>query len=336
MNKENYENEFEKNDAHNSVAKIIKNMQRIRQHNLLSHKANDKEKQNYLCLSQSLASAIENFKDDLLAKKIQEVYVESDKNSELMKYDALQERNWRIKEPVFSKALDDILVAFRKEDFIWIDEKHHIFNALKCLKAKEKSLQERICMYDSILPAHASLDKSSWAKHRKRIYKYAESIRDPDYISNKRRLLKGYKFFEEVSALVYFENAKYLITYNPRENEKSRGRQMDRDVHDPTYSFKDIRGFNIKQKLIPSPLGLHSAYETDEGIIIGSVGAIVSLYTKSGKSLLEGRHSIQKVRNRIFVTTGASVTEVVLFEKVDGSELLENQLAPCETFGCPD
>ncbi len=124
----------------------------IARSNIAEPAISNAEKDNYVSLADRLSSFIKDFVDDELIKKRDILLDRLNKNKDLMHYDPLQDSFWKKKENAFLQSLDDLLIAIAKDDFYSFDAKHHVFQAIKILGAAEKEPNEKLGVYDTVLP----------------------------------------------------------------------------------------------------------------------------------------------------------------------------------------
>ena len=147
-------------DIAEDLVHIISSMESLRQEQINGNTSSEKRNE-YLHLAYRLGSAIEATADKQMATRFQSVLEKVNANPALLQYDYLQDQFWRKAEPEFSRTLDNILLFIKGDAFNGLQEKHHLFNALKYIGSKEEPLKERLRIYDTILPFHSTTSSNS-------------------------------------------------------------------------------------------------------------------------------------------------------------------------------
>ena len=144
--------ELDEQDVQQDLHKIISAMGLIRNEQLTKNGICDENKNEYLHLTYRLASAIGGLADIPLLEKTEGIFTAIDNNPALLSYDYLQDAFWRNTEREFTESLDRIVIALQKDYFTGLEDKHHVFNALKFLGSTEEPFETRMQIYDTILP----------------------------------------------------------------------------------------------------------------------------------------------------------------------------------------
>jgi hypothetical protein len=153
--------ELTEQDVETNLVKILQSMSNTRSEAVLngvilsedSDKIN-KQKDEYLHLSHRLKNCLETLASDVLVEKMQNVVDHMNKDERLLRYDPLQDGYWEKNNPEFDDGLEEILIRFMKDDFNSLDSKHHILQAIKLLGIAESSDEERVKVFNTILPYH--------------------------------------------------------------------------------------------------------------------------------------------------------------------------------------
>ncbi|MBI5065005.1 hypothetical protein HZA97_02105 [Candidatus Woesearchaeota archaeon] len=149
--------EISDDDLQSSLVKILTSMESLRREQMKENLISDESKNEYLHLTYRLASILEGFARDekensVLTDRMQLVMDVVSKNNALLSYDFLQDDFWRGVEPEFSKTLDLILIRLKGDAFSGLQDKHHIINAIKYLAGSNLSFDDKVEVYDTILP----------------------------------------------------------------------------------------------------------------------------------------------------------------------------------------
>ncbi len=149
--------ELSQDDLQSSLVLILTNMESIRREQMKENLISDESKNQYLHLTYRLASILEGFakdekEDSGITEQMQSVIDCVSKNNALLNYDFLQDNFWRGVEPEFSKTLDLILIRLKGDAFSGLQDKHHIINAIKYLAGSNLNFDEKMQVYDTIMP----------------------------------------------------------------------------------------------------------------------------------------------------------------------------------------
>jgi hypothetical protein len=139
-------------DIHSDVVSILDSMSSIRQEQLTDNRVSDETKNEYLHLTCRLASCMQATADDGLRDKMQATFDALVGNAALMTYDYSQGSFWRRVDPNFSKNLESATICLIGDDFRGLEDSHHIWNASKYIWGNEASEDDRLGMYDTVLP----------------------------------------------------------------------------------------------------------------------------------------------------------------------------------------
>ena len=139
--------EIEEKDLQQDAAQIMETMSALRTA-AKQGKPKKSDEDEYLHLTYRLASILENMD---VTNDLQTIIAETNANPLLMQYDVQQDLMWRNRNPVFSKTLDTILVHVTRDRLRSIEDKHHIFQAVKYLGVADADNEERLKVYDTIL-----------------------------------------------------------------------------------------------------------------------------------------------------------------------------------------
>lgn len=169
--------ELGEQDLNNDFLSAIHSMGDIRHEQLTERKISDEDKNEYLHLAYRLASIIEGQIDKDLIKKMHGVVSKLNMNKALLSYDFLQDRFWREVEPDFTKKLDQTTIHLMGDEFQGLEDKHHIFNALKYLGSRDELLETRLAVYDTILPFNHNSTKNNKKLFEQQIKKTLKKVK---------------------------------------------------------------------------------------------------------------------------------------------------------------
>ncbi len=135
-------------DIRNDFSKIADSMRAIRAQHIIDGNVGDETKNEYLHLTNRLASTVEGLADKTISKNMGNMIEHMNKNPNIINYDYFCES---VNEN-FLKSLDNILIDIKGDNFSNLSDRHHLFNALKFLAVRNASLEQKLPIYDTILP----------------------------------------------------------------------------------------------------------------------------------------------------------------------------------------
>ncbi len=144
--------ELEEKDVGKNVLEVLSSMSMIRNEKLKVREISEEGRDEYLHLTQRLASGIEALSDGFMVENLKAVVEELNSNMKLLDYDPFQDEYWKKNNPRAMEGLENILISLVKEDFNTLDTKHHIMQAIKYLGAAGEKDSERERIYGTIFP----------------------------------------------------------------------------------------------------------------------------------------------------------------------------------------
>lgn len=171
-----------------AIAKDIEQMDALRDKQLAQGKLSDEEMDGYLSMSYALFEHIQSYDDAYVASRAATVRKALIGNKNILQYDILQDGFWREAEPAMSVALDDLTIALRGDDFLDMSEKHHVLGAIKHAICEGAGLEERIAVYDTILPRNSDSKENMHHSCMESLRKYGiVALRGTDIIRARNR-----------------------------------------------------------------------------------------------------------------------------------------------------
>jgi hypothetical protein len=151
--------ELSDHDVRTDAAMLLADMQALREEGLADRTLDDKKLDEYLHLSHRLAGIIKSYADGRLTAKAVVVGEALAREPRLLQYDPGQDGHWDVRQPHFTRALDDILMALTREQFDNPVKRHHVLQALKfvALSSQELTPKEREEAYLTIRPFHGGI-----------------------------------------------------------------------------------------------------------------------------------------------------------------------------------
>ncbi len=141
-------------EVHEDLVKVVESMNKIRFESINNKQVSEKQKEEYLHLTYRLASCIEAIASEEIVDLMQKSIDIMNTQKDLINYDPLQDGYWNKNEKTkeFSQRLEVILMSLINEQFQFVEDKHHILQAIKYLAVRngeEKDIEE-VC--GTILP----------------------------------------------------------------------------------------------------------------------------------------------------------------------------------------
>jgi hypothetical protein len=161
--------EIDDNDVEKTYIDIIKSMNYIRNETIKNNKITNIDKEEYLHLTQRLASCLEEFIDEKTIDKMQKLVEQIDKKEELINYDFNQNKFWKKVNPNFVNTIDSIFNDMFKSDESQIQKQktniniptidcekeeiqYNVFQAIKYIGACDEEKNIKNSIYNTILP----------------------------------------------------------------------------------------------------------------------------------------------------------------------------------------
>jgi hypothetical protein len=250
---------------------VMKMMAAIRDEAMKVGSTDEDKKDKYLSLVNILSTGITKFQQGIVKEKIEKISKILDKQDGVAGYDPTQDCYWREKNPTLVQSLDDLLIALQGEHFTRIDDKHHILQAIRFLKAENLPISEKNQLYLSITPYNerAEVPKEGFFKRA------ASMLLGSTYVvetspSNKRTL----KVYGDAENLDYVMKEATKLGYTKLEailkyNEATQVRRsITSNIERSSLEVSDLPS-SLQGKLVRITKGLTESALAKEYCILG-------------------------------------------------------------------
>lgn len=193
---------------------VMKMMAAIRDEAMKVGSTDDEKKDKYISLVNILSTGITKFQQGIVKEKIEKISRILDKQDGVAGYDPTQDCYWRERNPSLVQSLDDLLIALQGEHFTRIDDKHHILQAIRFLKAENLPINEKNELHLSITAYNdrAEVPKESFFKRAASMLLGSTYVVETDS-SNKKTL----KVFGDAENLDYVMKEATKLGYTKLE-----------------------------------------------------------------------------------------------------------------------
>lgn len=164
--------ELSDHDVARDIEKIIIAMDYIRTEKRLEQEINEDVDEEYLHLAFRLASGIQSIADSTIVNLLDVALDRVHEHPSLMGYDSSQDNLWGEYDPIFNECLDEVTIRILGDSFRGLQDKHHLFNALKYLSSDDErvggeKIRQYIC---SAFPPYNEHSAAAFEKRFKRAF----------------------------------------------------------------------------------------------------------------------------------------------------------------------
>lgn len=144
--------------SRDDLVNVMKMMAALRDKTLAVKNITDEQKDEYLSLVNVLSTGISRSQQPIVRQKREKIEKMLDGENGVAAYDPMQDEYWRERNPKLTQNLDDLLIALQGEHFTRIDDKHHVLQAIRFLRAEKLKGTEKTNVKLSISPYNDKIE----------------------------------------------------------------------------------------------------------------------------------------------------------------------------------